>query len=498
MSRRRKRTRNADAEAIDRAVPSPTDRLFEPIDPAPMVYFRIVFGAIVLWDVAHFALIGAIREVYLDPPFFFTYDGFEWVRPLPGRGMYALYYLLGFLAALVTLGLYYRVAAALFTAGYLYVFLICKSMYMNHYYLIALLGLAMIVVPANVRFSVDAAIDPEVRRRRVPAWSLWLLRAQIGVVYVFGGIAKLNADWLGGEPMRTWLARRTSELTFGPFFRREWVVYAFSYGGLLIDLLAVPLLFWRPARPFALVALLAFHLTNAYLFDIGIFPWLMLAALPIFLPSSMWARLVRRPNPETTEIPAPPSSRSRGLTMVLLALYGTAQLLVPLRHHLYPGDVNWTEEGHYFSWHMKLREKAGDVLFLVTDPASGRSEVADPDGYLSPRQRRKMAIRPHMIHQFARHLADLYADDGRPGVRVRALAVAALNGRPAQRLIDEKVDLAAQPRTLGHAPWIVPLARRPPPVADEAPEPKGARSGPNPDRDSEVMSPMGPDDEGPE
>ena len=48
-------------------------------------------------------------------------------------------------------------------------------------------------------------------------------------------------------------------------------------------------------------------------------------------------------------------------------------------------------------------------------------------------------------------------------MQIRALSVAALNGRPAQRLVDERVDLAARPRTRGHAPWIVPLADRPPP-----------------------------------
>ena len=131
------------------AAPSPSDRLFEPIDPAPLVYFRVVFGALMLWDVAHFALIGAIRPIYLDPAFLFTYDGFGWVRPLPGRGMHAVFFLLAFLAALVLLGLYYRIAAALFTAGYAYVFLLCKSMYMNHYYLVALLGLAMTAAPGQ-------------------------------------------------------------------------------------------------------------------------------------------------------------------------------------------------------------------------------------------------------------------------------------------------------------------------------------------------------------
>ena len=29
-----------------------------------------------------------------------------------------------------------------------------------------------------------------------PRWYVWLLRGQLGVVYFFAGVAKLNADWL--------------------------------------------------------------------------------------------------------------------------------------------------------------------------------------------------------------------------------------------------------------------------------------------------------------
>ena len=38
-----------------------------------------------------------------------------------------------------------------------------------------------------------------------PVGRLWLLRAQVGVVYLFAGIAKLNPDWLfHAQPLRIW------------------------------------------------------------------------------------------------------------------------------------------------------------------------------------------------------------------------------------------------------------------------------------------------------
>ena len=40
----------------------------------------------------------------------------------------------------------------------------------------------------------------------MPLGAVWLVRAQVGIVYVFVGLAKLNADWLlHGDPLRMWL-----------------------------------------------------------------------------------------------------------------------------------------------------------------------------------------------------------------------------------------------------------------------------------------------------
>jgi hypothetical protein len=62
-----------------------------------------------------------------------------------------------------------------------------------------------------------------------------------------------------------------------------------------------------------------------------------------------------------------------------------------------------------------------------------------------------------MVLQFAHHLADVYRKQGYPRIQVRARVDASLNGRRPQALIDPDVDLAAEPRNLLPARWIVPL-----------------------------------------
>ncbi len=203
-----------------------------------------------LWHVWRYFSSGEIESLYITPKFHFSYWGFEWVRPWPGIGMYLHFFVMGLLAAAILVGLHYRVCTVLFWLAFTYQFLLDKCLYQNHYYLISLISFLLIFLPAHRAASLDAWLRPAIRSDVVPAWTLWLLRAQIGIPYFFGGIAKLNPDWLRCEPMRQGMAEphRTGIPLIGQWFTQEWMVVLFSYGGLLLDLCIVPLLLWRRTR----------------------------------------------------------------------------------------------------------------------------------------------------------------------------------------------------------------------------------------------------------
>src|SRR5262249_48702827 len=147
---------------------------------------------------------------------------------------------------------------------------------------------------------------PALRSDVAPTWTLWLLRFQIALPYVFGSIAKLNADWLQGQPMQIWLSRSVWQVLFGDVAKQPGLAFAFSWGGLLFDLGIVPLLLWPRTRRFAFAAAVLFHLLNAFTFNIGIFPWLMIGATTVFLApdwlgrvltSGIGSRVARAPTP---------------------------------------------------------------------------------------------------------------------------------------------------------------------------------------------------------
>jgi hypothetical protein len=429
--------------------------LAKPIDPAPLIYFRITFGMIMLWEIIRYATSNWIYRYYIKPQMFFPYLGFDRVHPLPGNGMYLVFFALGLLAICIIVGFCYRLAMPLFCLIFSYVFLLDQSQYLNHFYLVILLSGLMSFIPAHCAFSIDARVRPDVRMLPIRLWMLRMLQFQIVVVYAAGALAKLNGDWLQGEPMRLWLAQSTDFPVIGQYFTQPWAAYVFSYGGLMVDALALPFFCWRRTRWIGLVILVSFHLLNSRLFAIGIFPWLMLATLPLFLPLAWWNRIASRfanPIPDATIQP-----RLARITVSLLALYCVVQIVLPLRHFLIPGDVSWTEEGGYFAWQMKLRDKQGIASFRVHDPVSGKDWTVNPRDYLTHRQYEFMTDIPDMILLFSHHLADRWLDQGYPDVEVYALVLVSLNGREYRPIVDGSVNLAAQPRTLPPASWIKPL-----------------------------------------
>ena len=410
--------------------------LIAPVDGASVAAFRVVFGVLMLIATVRFVATGCVADYFIEPTHFFHYTGFEWVVPWPGLGMYVHFAVLMLLAVGIIVPRTTRVASALFGVGFAYAHLIDKTNYLNHYYLVICASFVLAVLP---------------RGAQVPRWVLGAVRAQIGLVYVFGGIAKLQADWLlDAQPLAVWLPANSDFPVIGSLFEQKWVAYVFAWTGAAFDLFVVPLLLWRRSRAFAYGLVVVFHVITARLFHLGMFPWIMIASSLIFLPPS-WPR---------TLAPTLAAALTRATTSRtsprLLAVYFVIQLLVPLRHHLIPGNVLWTEEGFRFAWHVMVMEKDGSVVFHVVDLETDRRWDVRPGDYLTRYQTKMMAAQPDMILQLAHVIADDFRSRGITNPRVTVDAFASLNGRPRERMIDPEVNLARAHDTVGHAAWILP------------------------------------------
>src|SRR5690242_5091826 len=104
-------------------------RLQQPVDAASLAAFRIGFGALMLLAVLRFFFHGWISEYFLQPSHFFSYWGFDWVRPWPGAGMYLHFGLMALCALGIMLGYRYRPSVVGFGALFAYAHLIDKTNY---------------------------------------------------------------------------------------------------------------------------------------------------------------------------------------------------------------------------------------------------------------------------------------------------------------------------------------------------------------------------------
>ncbi|MCC6793675.1 MAG: HTTM domain-containing protein [Candidatus Hydrogenedentes bacterium] len=444
--------------------------LFHEVDLSSLVFFRIVYGACVLWFMCYYYEPYIVNYISA-PGFHFTHFGFDWIRPWPGHGVYYQIVVLRVLAFFFTIGFCYRLSAVLFFGGYAYIFLLETTVNRNHPYLICLISFLMIFMPAHRGFSVDALLRSSIRGTTVPAWNVYILRLQFFVVYFYAGVAKMSWDWLYGEPIRG----RLQHYAIGHYFTtHEWALFAMCLVGLLFDLFVGFGLLFRRSRLMAWVISVLFHVINSLIWDIDMFPHLMIGCTLIFFdpnwPKQVITHVTRQRFKFTPIHPAigAPLTLWREFACGLLIVYAAIQVIVPLRHFIYPGNVAWTTEGHRFAWRMMTIRTRTIPKFLAVDPKTGERWEINPQefgvpyyGYNNPWSL------PDAVLLFSRHAARELERQGRKGIQIHAEIYASLNGRRPQLLINPKIDLAAQPRTLWPATWINPLTEAMPRTADE-------------------------------
>jgi vitamin K-dependent gamma-carboxylase len=425
----------------------------------------VLFGLALAISMWRFIANGWIDKLFVRPGFFFKYWGFSWVEPLSGPAMNALVWSLGGLSLCIAAGLMFRLTAPLFALGLIYLQLIDVSTYLNHYYLAALLALLLAASPAHRLWSADAWLArrfwPERARSQTvsTAW-LYLFRFQIGLVYFFAGLAKLQSDWLiHAQPLRIWLGASTNLPLVGALFTLPWVPLVMSWCGFLFDTTIVGFLLYGRTRRYAYAVVLAFHTMTRLLFPIGMFPVIMsLGALVFFAPGWPRAvlRLVRRSEPAPRHVPSGATGRLAHCGLVLGAAYCVLQLLLPVRYLAYGGNVLWHEQGMRFSWRVMVRAKGGGTTFLVHSARANHTWHVSPRDYLTAMQENEMSGQPDLILQLAHRIREDFEARGLGPVEVRAESRAALNGRRSAPFVDPRVDLTKVDDNLSPASFILP------------------------------------------
>lgn len=414
-------------------------RLKQPTPAIPLSVFRLLFGLAMVFSTLRFMLLGWIEDHYIRPKLHFKYWGFEWIEPLSAEGLYAIHILM-MIAALgvaFTSKITYKISAIILFITFTYTELIDISYYLNHYYYVSIVCLLLCFIPAPPPLLKKGYV--------VPVWVTGIFKLQIAIVYIYAGLAKINYDWLIlALPLKIWLPAHDKMPLIGEVFTWKITPYLFAWLGMLYDCLIVFFLANKRTRLLAYGVVIVFHTMVGILFQIGVFPLVMIAGTLIFFNFE-----------EKSISESSVSAFQHKKIPIFLYAFFVFQLLFPWRYLFYKGNLFWTEEGYRYSWRVMLMEKAGTATFYVKDSKTGREGIVDNSEFLNPHQEKQMAMQPDMILQFAHFLAEYYSQKGVYKPQVRVEAYVTLNGRPSRLLIDPKIDLTQQKDTFSPKTWIL-------------------------------------------
>jgi len=360
---------------------------------------------------------------------------------------------------------------------YTFVWLQEASNFSNMKYLISTVCFLLVFLPANTMWSLDAWIvsflRPNSTKTKVPYWSIWSLRVLFVIVYFHAGAAKINEDWLAGEPLSNWLAQRQDNIPFYDYifgFPNMGVIL--SWLGLVFELIAVPMLLlsksvlpW-PIRYFILFSSFAFHAINKMIFGLGILPYMFWLISTIYFdpdwPEFLFRKMDDYANPRQKNKSWRQLNKNQKSVLGFLFIFLTIQFLFPFRSFLYTGNVNWTMQCYNFSWKFRVNDLRGglDTKFWLIDPRDNSKIPVDVNSLIDNLQASKVYCNPVLMHQFAHKVANLWEEVHGRKPKVTVDTNCSLNYRQKQPMIDPEADLVSTPLYQFPLPWILPLKPR--------------------------------------
>src|SRR5687768_8412069 len=433
--------------------------------PYVLSMFRILFGLFMTYQILDYFRIGLVRNMFVLPAINFGYDYLKWLKPLPEPVLNIILGLLLVCAVCIALGVFFKWACRIFALGYLYIFLLDKSIYNNHIYLFILLAFLLSFTDAAKTLSVTSR---KYKVESIPNWQPFILQAQIIIVYFFGGIAKLKYDWLFRcEPIRTLIENIPDTHVLASMIKNDFGISLFNYGGLLLDL-GAPLWLWnRRIRKWAIIPIILFHILNSIVFkDIGIFPFVMLVSLILFY-SVDEIPIIRR---SWGKVEA--SKKSKDITLIktnskpgfnksylyILIAFFIFQLLFPLRGYFLPNDMDWTTIGNRCAWRMKVDTREFKEITFTVMNNQGQTAKVEIQKLINDMQILNLFIDPRSSMDFAKMLQQEANEMNIGSIRVNGTIRVGYNGREPQNFINPNQELtSAEYSPFKTIEWVYPV-----------------------------------------
>lgn len=429
------------------------------IDGRILGIFRVIFGLFMSYEMFRYLQIDLVKNAFILPKVQLEY--FDFIKVMPEPVMNMLIVVLLICSLLITFGILFRPACITLGIGYLYILLLDKSIYNNHIYLFVLLAFLLACTHADHFLSFKKAKKEKPLWTTIPRWEIFIIQLQFAIVYFYGGLAKINPEWLGRmEPISSLVNNFPDDHALAFFYSQEFQIPFLIYGGLFFDLLIPFFLWFKRTRLIALIPLFIFHVSNALVFDdIGIFPYVMICSTLIFFePDEL--PFLKKPlvNPSRKLKAAPVAMNPSKFTFYFLMVFFCFQFLFPFRGFFLPNNPDWSSVASKFSWHMKIQTRDIRYLaFTIQDGPENPAMEVTLNTFANPMQIMNIAADPRATVSMAKALAQEGKKRKMQNPIVKAEVLISWNGREPVYFVDPQADLSKVSYSpFAEIPWVMP------------------------------------------
>lgn len=423
--------------------------------------FRIVFGCFMVYEMLDYVQIDLVQNAFILPKIHLSYYSF--LQPLPAPVLYAMLYTMLVCAGLIAVGWLFRPACFVFAAFYGYFLMLDKGIFNNHLYLFVLLAFVLGFTHADHFFSVKNIFGKEkMTSVKVPQWEVFILQLHFAIVYFYGGLAKINPDWLFRcEPVKTMLEIIPASHPLAFWLKNDFQAPLETYGGLAFDLVIPFMLWYKRTRWWALLPLLVFHLSNSLTFnDIGIFPFIMIFSTILFfeVEEIPFLRTMVTKGNQAKLHPTKILSSPIWVQKILVG-YVIFQLLFPFRGLFLPNPVNWTMVANRFSWRMKSQSRLIDEFsYTIQEGQNGEKIPVKIEEFINPMQINAALHDPIAAADVAKGLAREGKVHGMAEPVVKANIRVRWNGYQPAFTVNPDTDLAkVEYSPFRKLDWVMPV-----------------------------------------
>ena len=260
-----------------------------PASPAFWFGFEVPWAKLVAARVLVFGLLAldALMQLRHAPRYGaggFNVAQLRWLDDLgPVRSSFAIAQLVNAYAfTLVMFGVATRIALPIATALYAWLYFGSQLDSYQHHYLVAMVLVAACFVPWQRPTDATATT-------RVASWAVRLILVELGVMYLWAAISKLDPAWLDGRTLAGQFG--------GPMRKLIEATVGWSAASVIVVIteLALACTVWIKrtawlAAPLGLALHLGIVVTGL---EIGLFAWIMLALYALVIPDGVWLALAR-------------------------------------------------------------------------------------------------------------------------------------------------------------------------------------------------------------